>query len=390
MSNQKQHTNGSGRFSRRRFLLANTTAIMGLSGCANVGFTRNEGSSAPDAADTENVPQRPRVEDPPSAVYIPTHRAGMVRLDTVEVGTYAVSPMISYPHRFWLVTGTEGEEVVPTSPGIHLMFTVWDSEIQRVLPVDAGAQIRVSRNGELVDQRAPWPMISQTMGFHFGDNVPLTANGTYTVDVDLNPIGVEKTGGFQGRFEDSATATFEFEYNDEVRRQLVNGTQYLEEERWGQRGALEPMMQNRSEGGDEHNGEMPGSSMPFSALPRADSYPGQHLGTPQSGGAPFVLRYTENSRFVEDGGYLIVSPRTPYNRVPLPDMALSISSANEEELELTQTLDDEIGLHYGAAVDLAPDEELQVTIETPPQIARHAGYETAFIDMEPITVRRTM
>jgi hypothetical protein len=229
-------------------------------------------------------------------------------------------------------------------------------------------------------------MISQTMGFHFGDNVPLTADGTYTVEVDLNPIGVERTGGFEGRFESSATATFEFEYDDDVRRQLIDGIQYLEEERWGQRGALEPMMGNHSGGDGEHDGEMSGSSMPFSALPRADSYPGRNLGTPHSGGATFVLRYVERSRFVEDGGYLIVSPRTPHNRVPLPDMALSVSGGSEEALELTQTLDDEIGLHYGAAVDLDPGDELQVTVETPPQVARHVGYETAFIDMEPIVV----
>ena len=385
-SNQKQHTNGFGRFSRRRFLTAKAAAAMALAGCAGGPSTGNEESSTPEAADAENVPQRPRVEDPPNAVYVPTHRAGMVHLSAVEAGSYTVSPMISSPHRFWLVTGAETEEVVPTAPGVHLMFTVWDAESQRVLPVDAGAQIRVSRDGELVDQRAPWPMISQTMGFHFGDNVPLTADGTYTVEVDLNPIGVERTGSFNGWFEDAATATFEFEYNDDVRRQLIDGTRYLEEERWGEPGALEPMMRNHSGGGGEHNGEMSGSSMPFSALPRADSYPGRSLGTPESGGAAFVIRYVESSRFVEEGGYLIVSPRTPHNRVPLPDMALSMSGAGREPLELTQTLDDEIGLHYGAAVDLSSGDEFQVTVETPPQVARHVGYETAFIDMEPITV----
>jgi hypothetical protein len=225
-------------------------------------------------------------------------------------------------------------------------------------------------------------MISQTMGFHFGDNVPLTENGTYTVDVDLNPTNVERTGAFEGRFEDAATATFEFEYNDDVRRQLVDGIEYLDEERWGQQGALEPMMQDHSGGSDGDDGGM--SSMPVSALPRADTYPGQDLGTAESGGAAFVLRYIEESRFVEEGGYLIVSPRTPHNRIPLPDMALSISGASEAEL--TQTLDDEIGLHYGAAVDLTADDELQLAVETPPQLARHAGYETAFIEMEPITI----
>lgn len=385
MSDQKHHTNRSGRFSRRRFLITNAAAAMALAGCADGVSTVNDGSSDLEATDNENIPQRPQVEDPPNAAYIPTHRAGMVHISAVEAGDYAVSPMISYPHRFWLVTGTEVEEVVPEAPGVHLMFTIWDSDSQKVLPVDAGAQIRVSKDGELVDQRAPWPMISQTMGFHFGDNIQLTADGTYTVEVGLNPLGVRKTGGLKRRFEDSATATFEFEYNDDVRRQLIDGIQYLDEEQWGQRGALDPMMQDHS-GGDEHGEGMSGSSMPFPALPAADSYPGRDLGTPQSGGATFVLRYVENSRFVDNSGYLIVSPRTPHNRIPLPDMALSVFSGSEKVLELTQTIDDEIGLHYGAAVDIAFEDELRLTVETPPQVARHAGYETAFLNMDPVTI----
>lgn len=385
MSDQKHHTNRSGRFSRRRFLITNAAAAMALAGCADGVSTVNDGSSDLEATDNENMPQRPQVEDPPNAAYIPTHRAGMVHISGVEAGDYAVSPMISYPHRFWLVTGTEVEEVVPEAPGVHLMFTIWDSDSQKVLPVDAGAQIRVSKDGELVDQRAPWPMISQTMGFHFGDNIQLTADGTYTVEVGLNPLGVRKTGGLKRRFEDSTTATFEFEYNDDVRRQLIDGIQYLDEEQWGQRGALDPMMQDHS-GGDEHGEGMSGSSMPFPALPAADSYPGRDLGTPQSGGATFVLRYVENSRFVDNSGYLIVSPRTPHNRIPLPDMALSVFSGSEKVLELTQTIDDEIGLHYGAAVDIAFEDELRLTVETPPQVARHAGYETAFLNMDPVTI----
>jgi hypothetical protein len=380
----KKHTSTSARVSRRQFLIANTAAATALAGCASGQTGENDEATTPEVASTEKNPQIPQVENPPDAVYIPTHRAGMMHLPMVETGGYTLSPMISYAHRFWLMTGADTEEVTPNDPGIHLMFTVWDTETRRVLPVDAGAQIRISSDGELVDQRAPWPMISQTMGFHFGDNIPLTEDGTYTVEVTLNPINVKKTGAFEERFEDSVTATFEFEYDDSVRQQLVEGVEYLDEERWGQRGALEPMMQNDSGGGHEHGGGGGDSPMPFSALPRADAYPGQDLGTPQSGGATFVLRYIEDSRFIEDGGYLLVSPRTPYNRVPLPDMALSISGTNEQEL--IQTVDDEVGLHYGAGVTLSAGDELQLTVETPPQVARHAGYETAFIDMEPITV----
>jgi hypothetical protein len=65
-------------------------------------------------------------------------------------------------------------------------------------------------------------------------------------------------------------------------------------------------------------------------------------------------------------------------------MALSVSGPGTDGTELTQTLDSELGFHYGAVLDLAPGDELEIVVESPPQIARHAGYETAFLDMEPI------
>ncbi len=320
----------------------------------------------------------------------------MVHLSTLEGGEYALSPMVTYPHSFWLVTGTEREEVVPSDGrGVHLMVTLWDAETGQVLPVDTGTQMRVLKDGEIVDQRAPWPMISQTMGFHFGDNISLPEDGTYTVEVDLNPIGVRKTGEFAGRFEESVTASFEFEYGDEFRREVIDGIEYLDESDWGRRGAIAPPMMG--EGGHEHDHEQGdghdhehddeaengGHRMPFSALPEAETYPGTDLGEHQSGDARFVVRYLTDSRFA-DGGYLLVSPRTPYNRVPLADMSLSVAGAVESDLE--QVLDSELGLHYGAEVDMSAADTFELVVNGPPQVSRHAGYETAFLDMSPMSI----
>ncbi|PSQ34140.1 hypothetical protein BRD08_10370, partial [Halobacteriales archaeon SW_10_66_29] len=125
--------------------------------------------------------------------------------------------------------------------------------------------------------------------------------------------------------------------------------------------------------------------MPFSDLQPADAYPGEDLGTPTSGDATFVVRYLTETRLTDgSSGYLLVSPRTPYNRVPLADMALSVEGALEGEL--VQTLDSELGHHYGIAGDLASGDELSLVVESPPQVARHRGYETAFLEMPPMTV----
>jgi hypothetical protein len=291
----------------------------------------------------------------------------MRHLDPIEAGDYTVGPMLTYPHRFWTVTGEQTQEVLPENPGVHLMITIWDSETETVLPVDIGAEVRTHKDGTPIDTRSPWPMISQTMGFHFGDNIPLPEDGTYTVEVGLNPMTARRTGSFADRFETDETLSFEFEWNQEFRREVVDGVEYLDEEQWGQPGALEPM----------------GGMMPFSALPPADSYPGVSLGTKESGDVTFVVTYIEDTR-LSDEGYLLVSSRTPYNRVPLADMALSVTGAIEGDL--VQTIDSEFGHHYGLSGTLEPGDSIELAVESPPQVARHRGYETAFLEMETMTI----
>ncbi len=360
------------------------------------GTDGTDGTDGAGGDESDDVlPDLPRVEDPPDAVYVPTHREAMEHFPTVRAGEYAVTPMITYPHRFWLVTGDRAEAVLPESErGVHLMFTPWDPETGTVLPVDAGAEVRVARDGETVDRRAPWPMISQSMGVHFGDNVPLPEDGTYTVEIDLNPITTRRTGAFDGRFEARETATFEFAYDEALRRRLIDEVHYFDEGLWGERGAIEPM-NGDGHGGHEEDGHGDGDheddghghedmEMPFSRLPAAESYPGVGLGEPRSGDARIVVRYLSESRLADGGGYLLVSPRTPYNRIPLADTALSVEGAVSGRLE--QTLDDELGLHYGIEAELVPGDAVEVVVESPPQVSRHAGYETAFLDMPPVEV----
>lgn len=409
--------------SRRQFVGASTATTLALAGCVGGDDDADDGN---DAADTDDptvadgdqngapeadgaTPDLPRVEDPPDAVYLPTHRESVVMLDTKAAGDYRLLPHFTYPHLFWLVTDDQTQEVQPVDLGVHMMFAVWDAETEQILPVDTGAEMETRLDGEVVDQRVPWPMLSQQMGFHFGDNVRLTENGTYEVEVTLNPIDVRKTGAFAGRFDEQESTTFEFEFDAETRQQMVAGVEYLDEGRWGERDALEPMSHGHGmddgmnhgdgdDGMDHGNGDdgMDGhengedmdhghGEVPSGMLPPAEEYPGQDLGVHTSGDAHFVVRYFADSRLAEgDAGYLLVSPRTPYNRYPLPDMALSV--AGDIEGELVQTLDDELGHHYGRSVTLDGGDQFDLVVESPPQIARHRGYETAFLDMPSMDV----
>ena len=362
-------------------------ATVGVAGCLGSDDTGDESDSG-EADERDALPDLPRVENPPEGVYVPTHREAMEQLPTLRVSEFAVTPMITYPHRFWLVTGQRVEEVLPeSSRGVHLMFTPWDPETGTVLPVDAGAQVRVSRDGEIVDQRAPWPMISQSMGFHFGDNVPLPDEGTYTVEIELTPIATRRTGGFDGRFEEGGTATFEFGYDEALRRRLIDDVEYFDEELWGRLGAIEPM--DHGSHGDGHNHDENGHddmemAMPYSRLPDSEEYPGVAMGEPRTGDARVVVRYLRESRLASGEDYLLVSPRTPHNAVPLADTAISVAGGVDGTL--TQTLDGDLGLHYGIPASLSPGETVEVRFDSPPQVSRHAGYETAFIDMPPVEV----
>lgn len=384
--------------SRRAFVATGTAGLAAVAGClgdsggGDRGDESETGGGLPDEV--------PYVEDPPEAVYVPSHRDPFLMQSPVTAGDYALLPHFSYPHRFWLVDGGETEEVLPTlDDSLHLMVAFWDRQTGELLPVDAGATLSVSRDGDPVETVAPWPMLSQTMGFHFGDNVPLPDDGTYTVEVTVNPIeAVRKTGGFAGRFEETRTATFGFEWTDNRRRTLVEDIEYLDEDRRGEPGALEPMHHGEMAtgnadtngggmaDGNTNGGGMDTSDMPSPSLRPAAAYPGTDLGVHESGDVAFVVRYLEDSRLAtDDGGYLLVSPRTPYNRLPLPELSLSLSLP-DGVVQLDQTLDDELGMHYGGTVGLSAGAQFDLVVDGPPQVARHRGYETAFLDMPPMTV----
>lgn len=419
---------------RRSLLRAGAAAIPAAAGgCLSPddGGTGSEGDDS-GGNDLDGRTEIAQVEDPPAAVYVPSHRETMRHIEPIEVGDYALAPMVSYAHPFWFVDGDETVLVEPEGgPEVHLMFTLWEPESRTVLPVESGTTIRLERDGERVGSSiSPWPMISQGMGAHFGDNVPLEGDGTYAVKVELPPIDVRTTGDLDGLFEEFVPATFEFTYDEAFREEVVD-VDYLDEELWGQRGALEPMDHggrddhgdednhdgngtdgeddhddgdhdgdgNDSESEDDQNGHDEGDdghgghiAVPYSALPPAEKYPGV-LGKPESHDAVLVTALFEpGTRFVEgDERYLLVSPRTPYNRVPLADMVMTATVERDGETvveaDLEQTIDGEYGLHYGAGLgDVEDGDALAIAVDGVPQVARHQGYETAFLEMDPVKV----
>lgn len=350
---------------RRRPFLKSGAALAGgtvLAGClGRLGFETRSVWRDP-----------PLVADRPDAVYYPEIVEGMGMYGTTTAGDIGFALMHSYPHRFWNLTGSRRSKVVvQPEDSVHLMASVWDLETETILPVDVSTEIRTSEGDSMTTNL--WPMISPTMGFHYGDNIPLPGQGTYEITLDIGPLQIHRTGPFEGRFTEPRSATMEFEfdtsetYNLEIRRLS---------EQAGTRGTVSLMKTN---------------TIPRPIAPESAALPGRVLDESRSGDATFLTGLVEGEhRFqVTNGPVLYVSPRTPYNRIILPRMGLSATITRDGETRfegaLNAALDPELGPFYGVGLpEIRRGDTVQIAIQTPPQLARHDGYETAFLEMEPI------
>jgi hypothetical protein len=122
---------------------------------------------------------------------------------------------------------------------------------------------------------------------------------------------------------------------------------------------------------------------------RAPELPGDPLGRGAVDDAVLVAARVDADRFGADP-YLAVSARTPYNRYAIPRMGLSarVADAGFED-DLAPTLDPALGFHYGASVPgLAADATVEATVSTPATVARHEGYESAFLETGTVTLAR--
>ncbi|WP_231187540.1 iron transporter [Haladaptatus sp. DYF46] len=348
----------------RRELLRAGTALAGgitLSGCLeSLGFQKQSAWRDP-----------PLVKNRPDAVYYPAYVEEMGMYGITTDGDYRFALTYSFPHRFWNLTGqTSNKVTVQSNDSLHLMVSLWDPKSEIVLP--ANVHVKLKKDGKIVDSRSPWPMLSQNMGSHYGDNVSLDGEGQYTATIEASPLQIKQTGSFASRFTEPSSVNISFNFDtDDVYnlefRQLGK--------KQGNRGAIKPMMEK----------------VPPGRAPPQKSLPGRVIGTKSSGDADFVVTLiTGENRFTGNNApYLAVSPRTPYNKIALPRMSLSIKQIRNGSTLSTSTLaaglDPELEVHYGTALkEVRTGDTFQIQVDSPPQLARHDGYETAFMNMPPV------
>jgi hypothetical protein len=299
---------------------------------------------------------------------------GMGMYGRTTVGRYGVALMYSYPHRFWTLSGREtSKTVVETDDDVHLMVSLWDEETGLALPLDSGLTIEIRDADGLVTEEVAYPMLSQQMGLHYGSNYALSSEGEFEARVHIGGVSLRRTGDFEGAFASARTAQIPFTFDTGA----LHEVSISEPADAGERGAIPPM-------------EMDG--VPVGRAPAVDSLPGQHLGGGTAGDAVFEAFVVDNDGRFGSDPYLYVSARTPHNGIVLPMMGLRVTGERSGtvafEESLSSALDPELGYHYGVSVPEIRDGDT-LTIETtiPPQIARHDGYETAFMEMGDISVR---
>ncbi|WP_227134394.1 iron transporter [Halorubellus salinus] len=359
---------------RRRSLLARVARTAGVA----VAATGTAASAGCLATGSDDYVPPPRVEDPPQGVYRPVAAPRLRTVGVADAGPFRLALAYGPPVRFWEVVGEQTyRRAVESEDDVHLVALAWDPETGVVLP-EVGLTVEVTRDDALVAQEAVYAMVSQGMGFHYGDNFALDGDGAYAATVAVGGLQGRRTGAFAGRFGEPASHTFAFEYARSDRDAL----EVVRADDPGTRGALPTT---------------PPGSMPAAAVP-ADP-PGSRLGRATTADVAFDVRALTGRAATErvdadapaDAAYLAVLAHTPYNDLVLPAMGLRATVEREDgattERILDRTLDPELGYHYGASVDGLVD-ATAVGIEplTPPQVARHEGYETAFLDVEPVRV----
>ncbi|MFC6726726.1 Tat pathway signal protein, partial [Halobium palmae] len=194
-------------------------------------------------AATTTSREPPLVEDRPDAIYVPTHVEGMKPIGTADAGGLTVGAFYSYAHRFWPIENEGGEWVatrqdVEREDAVHLMVTVWEPESGVVVP-NTGVTVELTADGESVYEEVVYPMLSQRMGNHYGDNTPVAGDATHEVRVDVGGLDdLARFGTFEGEFGSASSATFEWEYSEAERNKIPFRTL---DERQGRRGAVQPM-----------------------------------------------------------------------------------------------------------------------------------------------------
>lgn len=87
---------------------------------------------------------------------------------------------------FVIYDGTTEQMVKPGKASFHLMVMLNDAHTNVPIPY-AGVWATISKGGKVVYDERQWPMLSEYMGPHYGNDVTLPGSGTYQLSLLISP-----------------------------------------------------------------------------------------------------------------------------------------------------------------------------------------------------------
>jgi uncharacterized protein involved in high-affinity Fe2+ transport len=172
-------------------VLAPAAVALGLSGCgSSVGLftTTTAGTSATAASATRMTGMKGMASMEPGA----KGGSGIKAVPTQVLGTgiwqgmkIQARAMTAVP--FVVFDGTRERMVKPSKDAsFHLMIDLSDARTHVAIPY-ATVWASIHKDGKLVYDERQWPMISEYMGPHYGNNVALPGPGRYQLSLLVSP-----------------------------------------------------------------------------------------------------------------------------------------------------------------------------------------------------------
>lgn len=171
-------------------------SLLVLAGCSGIAGTQPPApSQSADTGSSMNMGSDSTSSDMPGMAMTP--------LDSTTWEGMKISLASSPPARFSLFQGSESRIVEPKpEDSMHLMAVLADDETGERIPYATVWVTITNQDGTVVFDERMWPMISRSMGTHYGINVPLPEPGTYDVQLRIGPPQAARHPEYMDRWQE--------------------------------------------------------------------------------------------------------------------------------------------------------------------------------------------
>jgi uncharacterized protein involved in high-affinity Fe2+ transport len=188
--------------------MAGMTASSNASGTGQSATTNAAATGAGSMAGMSMGPAEAKAERVDGITPIPTQRLGTSDWQGMKITAMA---MTAVP--FVIFNGTKERMVKPPkNVSFHLMVELNDAHTNYPLPY-ATVWATVRKAGKIVYDDRQWPMISEYIGPHYGNNVALPGAGTYQLTLLVSPPVSARHVEYQNVWLKPHRVSYTFDWN---------------------------------------------------------------------------------------------------------------------------------------------------------------------------------